>query len=259
MLKFIRIFLLILIILGVVALATQKSWVPRLVEYILSNENTPAVMSPAENEQQTKEDEYVSYKSSEYSPEFVYPKSWGDVVIKKGNDVCPEEDTYRTLDTLSVFDWELSFAEMKLPNSDSMIRTGVRLYELDPKNLNNCGDEFLLKLAQGEIDPRIISSVMLQPITIGSGLKGIYTAEASRLNTESRRQYTFLINEGSIVYVLQSYMSFIPYFGSKELKEMEVKFTGDMQRYLEEGASAENIRNKFKGFKVMSESLKFRL
>ncbi|HEY4478077.1 MAG TPA: hypothetical protein VJB09_02280 [Candidatus Paceibacterota bacterium] len=204
-----------------------------------------------------QETEYVSYKSSEYSPEFVYPKSWGEVVIKEGNKTCPEEDAYRTVDTLSVFDWEYFFSEMKLPNSDSMIRTGVRLRELDPKNLNTCGDEFLYKVATKEIDPRVISSVMLQPITNKAGLSGIYTIEASRLNTESRRQYTFFMNKDSRIYILQPYMSFIPYFDSPELKEMEGKFGGDMRNYLEKGITAENIRNKFEEFRVISESLKF--
>jgi hypothetical protein len=36
--KFIRIFLLVLIIVGIVALATQKIWVPKLVNKILSSE-----------------------------------------------------------------------------------------------------------------------------------------------------------------------------------------------------------------------------
>lgn len=37
--KFIRIFLLVLIILGILALATQKTWVPKLVGKIIEKEN----------------------------------------------------------------------------------------------------------------------------------------------------------------------------------------------------------------------------
>lgn len=43
--KTIRIFLLILIIIGIVALITQKIWVPRLVDKIFFNE-TPQVINP---------------------------------------------------------------------------------------------------------------------------------------------------------------------------------------------------------------------
>lgn len=202
-------------------------------------------------------DKYVSYKSSEYSPEFMYAKSWGEVTIKEGNKICPEEDTYRTVDTLNVFDWEFSFDEMKLLSSDSMIRTGVRFRELNPQNLNTCGDEFFYKVATKELDPRVISSVMLQSFTNSTGLSGIYTAEASRLNTESRRQYTFFVNENSRIYIIQPYISFIPYFDSPELKEMGGKFGGDMQVYLEQGTTSESIRQKFEEFKVLAESLKF--
>ncbi len=42
--KTIRIFLLILIVIGIGALITQKLWVPKLVTYILSREQEPAVV-----------------------------------------------------------------------------------------------------------------------------------------------------------------------------------------------------------------------
>ncbi len=38
--KFIRIFLLILIIIGIILIITQKSWVPKLVDRILQYENS---------------------------------------------------------------------------------------------------------------------------------------------------------------------------------------------------------------------------
>ncbi len=44
--KVIRILLLVLIIIGIVALATQKIWVPRLVAKIISYENIPIVIPP---------------------------------------------------------------------------------------------------------------------------------------------------------------------------------------------------------------------
>ncbi len=204
----------------------------------------------------TNQDTYISYKSSEYSPEFIYPKTWGAVEIQKGNTTCPEEDTYRTADTLHVFDWEYAFAEIKLPDSESMIRTGIRTYELDPKKLNDCGDDFLLKIARKEMDTQSISSFILQPITNKNGLSGTYNPEASRLNTEARRQYTFFIPRTSgTIYIIQSYMSFVPYFGSPELQELEQTFDGDMSVYLSEGKTSITIRNYFDAFTTMSESL----
>jgi hypothetical protein len=207
--------------------------------------------------QNISEIEYVSYINPNHNIEFVYPKSWGDVSIQEGNSVCPEEDTYRTSDTLNVYDLEFSFTEINLPETDSFIRVGIRQYELDPEKLNNCGDDFLSKLANKEIDPRIISSVLLEPIINKNGLSGIYTSEASRLNTEARKQHTFFIKKDSKNLIIQSYMSFIPYYNSPELKEIEMQFNGNMQTYLEKGLSAENIRQKFQEFKIVSESLKF--
>ncbi|MDQ3075933.1 MAG: META domain-containing protein [bacterium] len=47
MIKFIRIFLLVLIIVGLGLLVTQKMWVPKLVDRITSSENTPPVLVEA--------------------------------------------------------------------------------------------------------------------------------------------------------------------------------------------------------------------
>ncbi|MFM7088342.1 MAG: hypothetical protein ACKOW9_02310 [Candidatus Paceibacterota bacterium] len=53
MLKFIQIFLLFLIIIGLGLLATQKMWVPRVVDMILVSEgvspNSPEIESPVLN------------------------------------------------------------------------------------------------------------------------------------------------------------------------------------------------------------------
>ena len=44
--KILRIFLLILIIIGIFAIITQKFWVPKLVDKILSTENTKNIILP---------------------------------------------------------------------------------------------------------------------------------------------------------------------------------------------------------------------
>ncbi len=202
--------------------------------------------------------EYATYKSSEYSPEFTYPTSWGAVILKEGNNACPEEDTYRTSDTLHVFDWEFGFNQITLPGSESMIRKGIRTYELDPKKLNDCGDDFHLKIAKKEVDPETISSFMLNKATNASGLTGTYNRNASRLNTEYRSQYTFYVPQANgTIYVIQPYISFIPFFDSPELKEMEGEFKGDMLAYIEKGNTSANIRGHLAEFIKMSESLKF--
>lgn len=44
--KVIRIFLLVLIIIGLAALATEKLWVPKLVQHIISKEGVPVPVAP---------------------------------------------------------------------------------------------------------------------------------------------------------------------------------------------------------------------
>jgi hypothetical protein len=46
MMKFIRIFLLVLIVIGIGLIATQKTWVPKVVDKILESENKPVVVNP---------------------------------------------------------------------------------------------------------------------------------------------------------------------------------------------------------------------
>jgi hypothetical protein len=209
--------------------------------------------SPARSSQE----EYISYKNSEYSPEFIYPEYWGPVSIMTGNRVCPEDDTYRTADTLIIYDFEFSFPEVKLPGSESMMRAGIRTYELNPENLNACGDEFHLKIAQGSVMPETLSSFRLSSAKIPSGLEGTFNPEASRLNTESRMQYTFYVPQNSGIFILQPYMNFIPYFESPELHELDERFGGDMGRYISEGKTSHVIRKYFEEFNKMAQSLKF--
>ncbi|QQR50083.1 hypothetical protein IPF86_03315 [Candidatus Nomurabacteria bacterium] len=201
--------------------------------------------------------EYVTYKISEYGLEFIFPKSWGSISLNEGNKNCPEEDTYRTADTLNVFDFEYVFPDVQLENSESFIRSGIRMYELEPQNKNDCGDDFLLKIATGEVAPEILSSFRLFSITTPSGLSGIHNPEASRLNTESRTQYTFFIpkNQSTGLTVLQAYMSFIPYFDSPELEELENNFSGDMEQYINKGITAVPVRAFGDDLKKMVESL----
>lgn len=201
-------------------------------------------------------EDYSYYKPSEYGLEFLHPKSWG-VNLEEGNKTCPEEDTYRTADTLNTFDWDYSFGENKLPESESFIRSGIHTYELDPDKLNGCGDDFILKLARRETDPRTLSSVRLEPLINENGLWGIYNPEASRLNTEGRVQYTFFVPENNRIHVIQPYFSFVPVFDSKELKELDGKFEGDMTKYLALGKTSKNIRALMEEFKNIAGSVKF--
>ncbi len=202
---------------------------------------------------------YVTYENREHGLEFMYPKTWGEVILKEGNQTCPEEDTYRTQDTLYVYDQEFSFNEIKLPGSESFIRTGVRTYELDPENLNTCGGQLLLDIAEMKIDPRTFSSVRFLPVVNETGLSGIYNPEASRLNTEHRMQFTFFVKPASgDMQTLQPYMSFVPHANSPELKEMEEEFNGDMQKYIDEGDTAKPIREYLEEFTKMAKSLDFK-
>jgi hypothetical protein len=225
-----------------------------LFYYSIGSKKEEIVNSPIND----SETEYVSYKNSKYSPEFIYPKSWGEVIIKEGYKICPEEGVkYITGDTLQVFDWEFAFNEMKLPGSESIIQVGIRQYELNPQKLNDCGDDFHLKIARKEVIPESLSSFMLNSVTLKSGLSGTYNKEASRLNTEARTQYALFVLQNSRIYILQPYMRFMPYFGSPESKEMEQEFDGDMSNYIKNGKTAENIRKYLEEFTKMTESLKF--
>jgi hypothetical protein len=238
-----------LIALGIIALVGIAMLV------VIENDTTN---KPEETKIQIPESkEYVVYKISEYGLEFITPKNWSDITVTKGSSNCPEEDTYRTADTLNVYDFEYAFPEMKLPNSESFIRSGIRMYELGSQNKNNCGDDFLLKIANGEIMPEILSSFRLFSITTPSGLSGIYNPEASRLNTESRTQYTLFIPKDTATgfTVLQAYMSFIPYFGSPELHELENNFNGDMEQYITKGITAAPMRVFRDDLKKMVESI----
>jgi len=256
MTRAIKIFLLILIIISFFGFITQKAWAPRLVDYFSSNGHDSII----ENENDlplNQREEYVTYKSSIFSPEFIYPKYWGEAIVKKGNKICPEEDAYSTSDTLHIFDDELVFDEIKLPESQSFIRIGIRNYLLDPKNLNSCGDDFHLKIANKEIIPETLSSFKLNSITLKSGLSGIKNEEAVTINTTARTLYTFFVSENSKIHIIQTYMSFIPYYGSPELREMEEEFGGDINEYIKKGETALSIRKYLDEFKIMSESLKF--
>ena len=212
-------------------------------------EDTPLLKEEISN------DDYVTYQSTDNNLNFTYPEIWGGVLINEGNKICPEEDSYRTPDTLRIYDKEFSFKEIKLPGSESMIRMGVKTYKLDSKNLNNCGDEFHSMIALKQLDPNTLSSFRLNSIKTSNGLEGTFNPQASRLDTEGRIQYTFYIKENSDIYIWQTYLSFIPYFDSPELKELDDHFPGDMVKYIEQGKTSREIREYLEKFRKMSESL----
>lgn len=224
-----------------------------VIFYVVRDGREETVSNPKNN----IETKYVSYENYGDGLEFVYPESWGEIIPKEGNKICPEEDAYSTNDTLRIFDKELAFDEIKLPESQSFIRIGVRTYLLDPNNPNSCGDDFHLKIANKEIIPETLSSFRLNSITLKSGLSGVKNEEAVTINTTARTLYTFFVSENSKIYIIQTYMSFIPYYGSPELREMDEDFDGDINEYIKKGKTALNIRKYLEEFTKMTESLRF--
>lgn len=235
----------------------MKKLIPILLTVILLGLVYWQFVYAPQQRRSTPNTEYASYKSSEYSPAFRYPAEWGDIQIQKGPSICPEEDTYRTADTLSVFDWEYSFPQITLPRSSSTIQMGIRLHTVAAARPNGCGDDFLLNILQKKITPEALSSFRLQSTTNSNGLSGIYNPSASRLNTEARTQYTFFVPHVSQTYILQPYFSFVPHFDSPELTELEQAFGGDIVRYIEQGATAQTIRQHLKEFHTMVQSVQF--
>lgn len=220
----------------------------------ISTKNNKQKTEEPKNNIETKN---LFYKNSDSGLEFYYPEDWGNIVIKEGNKICPEEDAYSSADTLRIYDKEYSFNEIRLPNSQSFIRTGVRTYLLDPQNINSCGDEFHLKIAKKEIIPETLSSFKLNSITLESGLSGTENKKVVSLNTTSRTQYTFFILEDNQIYIIQTYMSFIPYADSPELIEMEKNFGGNIDEYIKKGETSKNIRKYFEEFTEMTKSLNY--
>ncbi len=200
--------------------------------------------------------QYTTYKSSEYGFEFSYPRSWGDIEIFPGNKTCPEEGTYRTPDTLSIFDKEFGFKEIDLESTESMIRYGVRVYNINPNKTNNCNDEVLRKLAKKEITGEEFSSFRLTPAAI-PGFYGVHNESASRLDTEGREQYTLFVKKSETsVLIIQPYMSFIPYADSPEWKEIDSTYPMDILSYIRQGKTAGEIRSFLAEFRKMAQSLR---
>lgn len=77
--KALRIFLLILIIIGLALIFTQKIWVPKLVNQILSSEKTPFVIPTVEQPNEP----LVTYNNSDYGFTFSLPSDWKGYSIVK--------------------------------------------------------------------------------------------------------------------------------------------------------------------------------
>lgn len=247
---------------------TNKLWrwvwiiigIPILIAIILwPDKQEPYVKALPDKPFPEKGEVVVTYNAEEYDIAFDMLFSWGGVNDLPGNPTCPEEDTYRTPDTLNVYEQEIGFQDIVLPKSESFIRSGVRFHRIDPKNLNTCGDEFLLKLARREFEGEALSSFRLTKIEAPQFLVSYENDSASRLDTEGRKQFTYLTRfepDGKLL-VVQFYMSFVPVFGSPELKEIEEKYGGDITTYMSNGRSAEPIREFEEDFQNMSETFRF--
>ena len=199
--------------------------------------------------------ELLQFKDDTYGISFQYPKSWSEVEVLPGSKVCPEEDTYRTPETLSIYDKEYRFPDEDTEGSTSLIRGGIRVYRLDPNTSNGCNDELLRKLALREMTGEEISSFKLIKADIGN-FYGVFNENASRLDTEARPQYTLFFNEGTDILVIQPYMSFIPFSASPEWNEIESNYAGDVPGYIREGKTAGWVRSFIGQFKETTKTLK---
>ncbi len=196
------------------------------------------------------------YKDELSGVSFYYPKSWGEVQASAGNTTCPEEDTYRTQDTLHLFDRELRFVDRDLPESDSFIRSGIRFYRYDPKKPADCFSQILARIAAKEMTGEEISSVKLDKANI-EGFYGTHNERASRLDTEGREQYTlFKDHRDGSVLLIQPYMSFIPFADSPEWEEIDGKYPMDILSYINKGDTSGEIRKFREDFRNMAESIR---
>ncbi len=187
----------------------------------------------------------TTYTETDYGISFDHPISWGSPEVLPGSKTCPDKPNFYTPETLQVYDRELRFNDIDLPNTDSFIRTGVKFYRVDPNNLNDCGDELFLSLAKGEFNDAYTSSFYL---TGRTGVPGFlfthFRRFVSTMNIDGRQHYTYVVRfeEGGKLLVAQFYMSFISEPGSREIKEMEDKFNGDVYAYMENGGWAYPVR-----------------
>jgi hypothetical protein len=208
--------------------------------------------------EETNEDIKILYNDEIYHISFEYPDSWGNVIFSPSSLNCPEEDTYRTADTLNIFDRELRFKDQTLPESESFVRIGIRIYYLDPKNEKICGSEAISKIGTKQMTGEEFSSFRLDRIEL-EDFFGVHNLDASRLDTEGREQYTFFLKDqesNNLVLVIQPYFSFVPYANSKEWAEIEEEYKGDMVKYINSGDTALPLREMLEDFRIMAESLK---
>ncbi|HEU0085368.1 MAG TPA: hypothetical protein VFQ59_00185 [Candidatus Paceibacterota bacterium] len=222
-----------------------------------SNKNSSPQDSPNDTSLPANEGALKTFTENMLGITFSYPEKWGDVYPSPDIGLCPEDDHYRTADTLIVYDGEYKFPRLDLANSESYVLTGLRMYQINPDVSNDCNDDLLRKLATGEIKGDEISSVRLQRVSI-PGFHGVLNEQASRLNTSGRVQYTWFskIENSTDYLVLQPYIDFVPYSESPEWIEMETSFSGDMEAYLASGITAEPIRQRIQELKTFAESIR---
>ncbi|OHA79652.1 MAG: hypothetical protein A2675_03125 [Candidatus Yonathbacteria bacterium RIFCSPHIGHO2_01_FULL_51_10] len=108
--KFIRIFLLILIVIGIGLLATQKTWVPKVVDVILKTENNQqqiSIISDSKIETQDPTKDWKTYTNTKYGYEFKYPDNVGMVSDYDSSFLGPPNNPNE--DLLLISDKEESF------------------------------------------------------------------------------------------------------------------------------------------------------
>src|SRR3989344_2134197 len=108
--QFIRIFLLILIVIGIGLLATQKTWVPKVVDVILKTENNQqqiSIISDSKIETQDPTKDWKTYTNTKYGYEFKYPDNVGMVSDYDSSFLGPPNNPNE--DLLLISDKEESF------------------------------------------------------------------------------------------------------------------------------------------------------
>lgn len=220
---------------------------------VQSDSNTVKTSS-TENNQIVKVDiaDWKTYYISDLGIEFKYPSYFGDVIIKKTDRTsCPQMKTYQSPELLPSKDYVVSFSNNpKVGTGGSYIEARILIARTE-NNTNYCGLD-IAKL--GNI---MSSKSNYQKLNSGrANIREEYVSDLfTSLGTSVDQFYSLFFVKRNEMILVQPIITFIPYSGSDEMKEIE-KNTNIID-FVKTDKIAEQVRGYLRDFEALAASVKF--
>ncbi len=196
--------------------------------------------------------DWKTFTISDLGVEFKYPAYFGGVIIKKTDRAsCPQTKTYQSPELLPSQDYVISFSNKpQVGTGKSYMEARINIASTE-NNTIYCGLDISV------LGKKMDSNSNYQKLNSGrTNIKEEYMSNIfTTIGTSANQFYSFLFVKRNTMILVQPIITFIPYAGT--IEEKEIAKDNDIVGFITSSKNAETARLYFRDFEALAASLKF--